>query len=116
MPEPTKPHSSLRELSTVRLREFLREPEAVFWTFAFPILLAIGLGIAFRNKPAEIVHVGVVQEPGADSVIASLRASKLLAVELVPSVDSGLASMRNGKIALVVQVRGPREVNYRFDD
>src|SRR6476620_8092644 len=110
----TKVHSSLRELTAVRVREFLREPEAVFWTFAFPILLAIGLGIAFRNKPAEIVHVGVVQSAGADSVIASLRSSKLLAVELVPTVDSGLASMRNGKIALVVEVHGPRAVDYRF--
>src|SRR3954466_10585502 len=103
-----KLHSSLRELTNVRIREFLREPEAVFWTFAFPILLAIGLGVAFRNKPAEIVHVGVGQTPGADSVLASLRASKLIAVELVPTVDSGLASMRNGKIALVVEVHDPR--------
>ena len=115
-PETTRVHSSLRELTMVRVREFLREPEAVFWTFAFPILLAIGLGIAFRNKPPEIVHVGVVQSPAADSVITSLRASKLLAVELVPTVDSGLASMRNGKIALVVDVKGSREVDYRFDD
>src|SRR5688572_2993849 len=115
-PESTKVRSSLHELTRVRVREFMREPEAVFWTFAFPVLLAIGLGIAFRNKPAEIVHIGVVQQPGADSVIASLRASKALAVELVPSVDSGLSSMRNGKVALVVEVRGPREVNYRFDD
>lgn len=115
-PETRKPGSSLRELTNVRVREFLREPEAVFWTFAFPVLLAIGLGIAFRNKPAEIVHIGVVERPGADSVIASLRASKALAVELVPSVDSGLSSMRNGKVALVVEVRGPHEVNYRFDD
>jgi ABC-type multidrug transport system permease subunit len=115
-PERQRVQSSLRELTKVRVREFLREPEAVFWTFAFPILLAIGLGIAFRNKPAEIVHVGVVQEEGADSVVASLRASKALAVELVPSVDSGLSSMRNGKIALLVQARGAREVDYRFDD
>lgn len=112
----SKIHSSLRELTAVRFREFLREPEAVFWTFAFPILLAIGLGIAFRNKPPEIVHVGVVQLPGADSVIASLKSSKLIAVELVPSVDSGLSSMRNGKIALVVEVLGARDVNYFFDD
>src|SRR3954470_21569363 len=115
MPDPSaKPHSSLRELSTVRYREFLREPEAVFWTFAFPILLAIGLGIAFRNKPAEIVHVGVVQDADADSVIAALRSSKALAVELVPTLDSGLASMRNGKIALVVQALAARDVNYWF--
>ena len=115
-PESTKVHSSLRELTTVRIREFLREPEAVFWTFAFPILLAIGLGIAFRNKPAEIVHVGVVEDGGAGPVIAALNASKALAVELVPTVDSGLASMRNGKIAIVVQVLEPRDVNYFFDD
>ena len=116
-PESPRVHSSLRELTAVRVREFMREPEAVFWTFAFPILLAIGLGIAFRNKPAEVVHVGVVREPGADSVIASLRASKSLAVELVPTVDSGLSSMRNGKIALVIEVvDGRQAVTYRFDD
>src|SRR4051794_17686560 len=92
-------HSSLRELTSVRFREFLREPEAVFWTFAFPVLLAIGLGIAFRNKPAEIVHVGVVTGASSDSVIAALKASKDLAVEVVPSLDSGLAAMRNGKLA-----------------
>jgi ABC-2 type transport system permease protein len=115
-PESEKVHSSLRELTMVRVREFLREPEAVFWTFAFPVLMAIGLGIAFRNKPAEIVHVGVVEGAGADTVAASLRTSKLIAVEMVPSVDSGLSSMRNGKIALVIDVRGPRQVDYHFDD
>jgi ABC-2 type transport system permease protein len=115
-PDHEKVRSSLRELTGVRVREFLREPEAVFWTFAFPVLLAIGLGIAFRNKPAEIVHVGIVEDPGAGPVMAALSASKALAVELVPSIDSGLASMRNGKIALVVQVRGARKVDYRYDD
>jgi ABC-2 type transport system permease protein len=113
---PVKRHSSLRELTNVRVREFLREPEAVFWTFAFPVLLAIGLGIAFRNKPAEIVHVGVVRGASSDSVLAALKLSKALAVDEVPSLDSGLASMRNGKLALVVQPTGPRSVEYRFDD
>ena len=115
-PTPIKPRSSLRELTNVRIREFLREPEAVFWTFAFPVLLAIGLGIAFRNKPVEIVHIGVVSGPGSDSVIASLTRSTALAVTDVPTLDSGLAAMRNGKLALVVQPRGARFVEYRFDD
>jgi ABC-2 type transport system permease protein len=116
-PDSQKPRSSLRELTNVRVREFLREPEAVFWTFAFPVLLAIGLGIAFRNKPAETVHVGVVEAGGAGAVIRSLQESKTLAVELVPTLDSGLASMRNGKIAIVIEV-APRGqgVTYRFDD
>ena len=112
----TKRHSSLRELSNVRLREFLREPEAVFWTFAFPVLLAVGLGIAFRNKPADIVHIGVVGTPGSDSGVAWLSRSKSLAVEVVPTLDSGLAAMRNGKIALLAQSQASGTVDYRFDD
>ena len=54
------PSDSLVQLSSVRFKEFIREPEALFWTFAFPIILAIGLGIAFRNRPPEVVHIAVV--------------------------------------------------------
>ena len=40
-------------LLMARMLELKREPEVVFWVFVFPLLLAGGLGIAFRNKPAE---------------------------------------------------------------
>ena len=43
----------LVQLTRVRYREFFREPEAVFWVFIFPVLLAAGLGIAFRNRAAD---------------------------------------------------------------
>src|SRR3990172_2571249 len=43
----------LVELTLVRVRELLREPEAVFWVFVFPILLAAILGLAFRSRPPE---------------------------------------------------------------
>ena len=48
---------SLVQLTLVRYREFLREPEAVFWVFIFPILLAAGLGVAFRDRPQEYRQV-----------------------------------------------------------
>ncbi len=50
--------SSLFQLTSTRFRLYLREPEAIFWTFVFPILLAVGLGIAFRNRPADVLQVG----------------------------------------------------------
>ena len=50
--------SSLYQLTMVRFRLLLREPEAIFWIFIFPILLAVGLGIAFRNRPADVLQVG----------------------------------------------------------
>jgi len=43
----------LVELSVTRVKEFYREPEAIFWVFVFPVLLALALGIAFRNKPPD---------------------------------------------------------------
>ena len=36
----------LVQLTLVRFLEFTREPEALFWVFVFPLLLAAGLGIA----------------------------------------------------------------------
>ena len=68
----TKYHP-LRELSLARLREFLREPEAVFWTYGFPLLLAVGLGIAFRNRPVEAIRIAVQDGQTAESVCAALN-------------------------------------------
>jgi hypothetical protein len=42
-----------------RLLELKREPEVVFWVFVFPLLLALGLGIAFRNKPGSTYCSGL---------------------------------------------------------
>jgi len=51
--------SGYGHLLIARLLELKREPEVVFWVFVFPILLALGLGIAFRNKPADAVRVAI---------------------------------------------------------
>src|SRR5258708_1075200 len=96
------PTSSLKELVSVRFKEFLREPEALFWSFGFPILLAIGLGIAFRSKPPEIVHVAVVaSSPNAQMLAASLRKDSLIVVESV-SADSADVALRTGRVVIVV--------------
>lgn len=94
----------MAELTRVRLREYLREPEAVFWTLVFPILLAAGLGLAFRNRPAEQLRVVVAETAdSADSVAAAaLAASPRLTVSML---DSGAAStaLRQGRTVLVVR-------------
>ena len=40
-------HRPLVELTLARLREFIREPEALFWTFLFPIVMSVAMAIAF---------------------------------------------------------------------
>jgi ABC-type multidrug transport system permease subunit len=49
--------SSLFQLTATRFRLLFREPEAVFWIFVFPIILSVGLSIAFRNRPADVLQV-----------------------------------------------------------
>ena len=105
----------LWQLVSVRFKEFLREPEAIFWSFGFPILLAVGLGIAFRNRPADVVHVGVVSNAVAAPVTAALRADKRLVVDAM-SDDSARAALRSGRVALVVIPDASGRVTYEFDD
>ena len=108
--------NSLWQLISVRFKEYTREPEALFWSFGFPILLAIGLGIAFRSKPADLVHVAVVNNgPRATPLADALRRDKGLSVEqLAP--DSAAVALRTGRVALVVLPDGVDGVRYEYDD
>ena len=94
--------SSLFQLTLVRFREFIRQPEAVFWTFVFPILLAVGLGLAFRSKAPEKAKIGIVAStPQATTVAASLKKDSALDVEVLTD-SAGARSLRTAKIALLV--------------
>lgn len=107
---------SLVQLTLIRYREFLREPEAVFWVFVFPILLAAGLGLAFRNRPQEVLKVGVIANaPGAAGVRTALARESALLPELM---DDSAATRRLGigDVALVVVPAGDGQATYRFDD
>ena len=108
--------SSLAQLTLVRFREFLREPEAVFWTFAFPIILALGLGVAFRNKPADTIAIAVVTGTAAGDSIAA-RLAHTAGLKVVAMDDSGAArALRTGEVALVAGPGAANGVDYRFDD
>ena len=100
----------LAQLTLVRFREFLREPEALFWVFLFPILLAAGLGLAFRNRPAEVLRVGAV----TPRVVSALRQDKLLDVQEL-DYRTAEAALQAGKIVLVAEP-GNGGVVYQYDD
>lgn len=110
MREPTP--RPLVELTLARLREFLREPEAVFWVFAFPVLMALALGVAFRSERTQEVAVGVVRASGADAVAATLRGTPGVRLRDLTEPEVA-AALRNGEVMLVV-VPGKPPV-YRYD-
>src|SRR5689334_5367819 len=103
---------SIVQLTLARFRGFIREPEAVFWTFVFPILLAVGLGVAFRSRAPEKPHVGVIQ--AASPLVDALKHDSSVVVEEMNDSTAARA-LRTGKVAMVVRIKGANEVEYVYD-
>lgn len=106
-------HHPLLEMTTIRLKEFLREPDAVFWVFVFPLLLTVALGFAFREKPPERIPVGIVDGPNAKTRLAMMQKSPALQPRIYSS-EAGREELRRGKISLLVE-DGAATPTYRFD-
>lgn len=111
MPERPRP---LVELTRARILEFVREPEAVFWVFVFPVLLAFALGIAFRTRPAERYRADVVSGTAAASQLVSDLETAGVGARLSTREDAEL-SLRKGRIDVLVEVAPGGGLVYRFD-
>jgi ABC-2 type transport system permease protein len=97
----------LYQLTLARFREFYREPAAVFWVYGFPLLLAVALGIAFRDRPVEKIIVDVVTDgagglPAAQAIAAKLGAEERLKVNLNPDATAK-NRLRTAKTGLVIR-------------
>src|SRR5712671_6965428 len=99
----------LVQLTLARFLEFIREPEALFWVFVFPILLAAGLGIAFRNRPADVLRIAVVTPERRQP----LRQEKLLDGQQLDS-EAAKGALRRVKAALRAAPGSRGTVEYRY--
>ena len=102
--------SSLFQLTSTRFRLFLREPEALFWVFIFPVLLAAGLGIAFRNRPPDVLQVGAT----SPQLTQALNSDKGLTAITI-NESSGTYELATGRI-LLLAIQQPNGVVYKYDD
>ena len=102
--------SSLYQLTMVRFKLILREPEAIFWIFIFPILLAVGLGIAFRNRPADVLQVGAT----TPQLTQALAADNGLTATTMDEA-AGTHALATGGI-LLLAIQRPDGVAYKYDD
>src|SRR2546425_487973 len=102
----------LVQLTLSRMREFYREPEAIFWVFGFPIVLAFALGIAFRSRGPGELNVAVLRGAGDSAIAAMLDGSPALKAAVVDPGE-GRQRLRTGRIALLVAPGDP--LVYRYD-
>jgi ABC-type multidrug transport system permease subunit len=110
----------LTQLFMARLREFYREPEVLFWVYGFPLLLAVGLGLAFSSKKPEPPDVDVQSTP--DLTLADLLCQRLkdngITAEL-HAEDECERRLNTGRSALCVvpsQVDGKDVFRYVYDE
>ena len=109
--------SGYLHLLGARMLELKREPEVVFWVFVFPLLLAAGLGIAFRNKPGDASSVAIVAGPGAQQAQTLLQRSPQHASFKIDVQDEQTArkGFRLGKYDLVIEPDDKGGLRYRYD-
>src|SRR6185295_17316665 len=103
MPEAKHAHP-LIELTLTRVREFLREKEAVFWVFIFPVLMTFALGIAFRNTTPDKTPVAIEASTNAEAnAVAQLLSGSPDITATVMSPSEAAQALRSGKVSIVVR-------------
>ncbi|MFZ1919003.1 MAG: ABC transporter permease [Terriglobales bacterium] len=114
--------SGYRYLLWVRLLELKREPEIVFWVFGFPLLLSLGLGIAFREKPADRTSVAVIAGANAEKTLAQLSGSQLSSNDkqspihaVVMERTAALKAFHYGKFDVVVEPTANGSYEFYYD-
>lgn len=104
------------QLVLARVREFFREPEAIFWVYGFPVILAVVLGLAFSGGKPESPIVDIQDEPDAAraQLIASiLQAAKVQAEVLGPAACKDRLKKRKTAAYLVL---GDKQITYVYDE
>src|SRR5574338_279819 len=104
----------LVELTLMRVREFLREREAVFWVFVFPVLMTFALGIAFRNTGPDKTPVAIEAGDAKATETATILSRSPEITATVFSHDEAAQALRSGKVSIVVKPTNDA-FEYRFD-
>jgi ABC-type multidrug transport system permease subunit len=106
-------HHPLLELTLARLREFVREPDALFWSFFFPIVMSVAMAIAFPSQGSQPIRVGVPPGAASDTLRKALAAAPDRIVVREVSAEEELRQLREGDVHVIVRPGDPP--TYRFD-
>ncbi len=104
----------LWQLVLARMRLFYRQPEAVFWTYGFPLVMVTALGLAFRSEPKTTILVDVV---GPRAEAFQLRLARESRFKITRPADADWKKrLQTGKTNLVVETGASSSEPPRFWD
>ena len=105
----------LGQLVAARIKEFYREPMAVFWVYGFPLLMAAALGLAFRASPTESITIDIVGSGDVEKVAEKFRADKRFQI-VTDAGEDWRRRLQSGKTDLVIEVAGAGSAPIAFHD
>ncbi len=106
--------NALVQLVLCNIRGYLREPEAIFWTYGFPLLMVIGLGIAFQGAGEQPIVLDVIEGPAGQEVVAALRGRDNFKIR-VSSSAVAIRRLHGNKTSVVVAANEVGHLEYHFD-
>ncbi|MCA9027636.1 MAG: ABC transporter permease [Planctomycetaceae bacterium] len=101
------------QLMKVRVLEFIRQPEAIFWVYVFPLIMVVALGLAFRSEPVESMAVDIQEGPAAETIKESLETDPRFRVQ-ISNEQEARRRLRVGKAELIVVAGESAESKYRY--
>lgn len=100
-------------LVVARLREFWREPAAIFWVYVFPLIMVVALGLAFRNQPVEKFHIVIPNSSSAGGLKSSLETDKRFEVEILDESQSK-RMLRVGRADLLIVPSESEDLSHQY--
>ncbi len=114
-PDAGRGPNALVELTRARLLEVIREPGTVFWIFGFPVMMAIGLGLAFRDAGPEPVRVGYVSGDAGGAALRGLVGGDPTLLLIEVRAGDAESAMARGAVDVVAAWDGRDTLDVRFD-
>jgi ABC-type multidrug transport system permease subunit len=100
-------------LISARVREFVREPAAIFWVYVFPLVLVVALGAAFRNQPVGELRVVVYAGDGAQEICEQLNDDPRFDAVVCEAAD-GRVQLRTGRANLAIAITENSDSSYEY--
>jgi ABC-2 type transport system permease protein len=96
------------------VKGFLREPEAIFWTYGFPLLMVVGLGIAFSSSGTPTINFDAVQGESEDQILKAVDTLPGFSMTMTPR-EKALSRLRTNKTLVVVARSSNGIYEYYYD-
>lgn len=99
---PSSSQHPIYHLTMARIMEFLRQPDAVFWSYFFPVLMVLALGLAFSKRQEPPVLVDIVDAQLYETISATLKQNPRFEITKT-AIEQATIRLRTGRTDLLIE-------------